>query len=316
MPESIEESRSAKHPGSIAVVNYKGGVGKTTVTYLVGLYTALRTGRRVLLIDIDAQCSLTFAVGFEPGEILVSKQNVYQLVKPSTWSKITELRPKNFTQPIPGLLNAPLYILPGAFEVEDLDIEITEAIHDERQRSKSEFFLFCRQLINALKDFDYVFIDTPPNKMYLTQAMLRASEFFIPVTIPDGISVYGMPRLLRWITAIPQMERPKLLGYVLNSTNRSGGSPTGKVISQQAAVAELDHQLLERLSYDELEKINNRLCMGEIPRLDQIAQFMGANKEVRLDFARHTSGQPTVDRCLNSIVKEALDRIENFRAEI
>ena len=61
MASSIEQSRSNKHPRSVAIVNYKGGVGKTTVTYLLGLYIALETGRRVLLIDIDAQCSLTLA---------------------------------------------------------------------------------------------------------------------------------------------------------------------------------------------------------------------------------------------------------------
>ena len=194
MASSLKESRTIKHPGSIAVVNYKGGVGKTTVSYLLGLYISLKTGREVLLIDIDAQCSLTFAVGFEPAEVSLSRHNVYHLVKPQAWARFGELKISDFPKPIPKL-PAPLYIIPGAFEVEDLDVEITEAIHDLRERGKHEFFLYCRQLINSFSKYQYVLIDTPPNRMYLTQGMLRASRFYIPVTIPDGISVYGMPRL-------------------------------------------------------------------------------------------------------------------------
>ena len=50
-----------KHPGSICVANYKGGVGKTTVACLLGYYLA-EMQYKVLLIDIDPQCSLSLAV--------------------------------------------------------------------------------------------------------------------------------------------------------------------------------------------------------------------------------------------------------------
>src|SRR5690242_10531140 len=180
---TLEGSRAVKHPKSIAIVNYKGGVGKTTITYLLGLYITLATGRRTLLIDIDAQCSLSLAVGLDPEQQTISGQNVYNLVRPQAWAGIRSLDLSAFIRPIPGL-PAPLYIVPGGFNVEDLDIEIVEAIHTERERSKYEFFLYCRQLISAFDSFEYVLIDCPPNKMYLTQAMLRASSYFIPVTIP------------------------------------------------------------------------------------------------------------------------------------
>jgi hypothetical protein len=58
--------------------------------------------------------------------------------------------------------------------------------------------------------------------------MLRACAFYLPVTIPDQISIYGMPRLIRWVCQIdPPGDRPKLLGYVLNALNRSGGGMVG-----------------------------------------------------------------------------------------
>ena len=310
---SVPEARSIKHPRSIAIVNYKGGVGKTTLTYLLGLYLTLQTGRRTLIVDIDAQCSLTFAVGFEPDEVELSRENIYSLVKPEAWPTFRKTQLNDFAKPVRGI-PAPLYIVPGAFKVEDLDIEITEALFERRERSKSEFFLYCRQLVNAFDDFHYVLIDTPPNKMYLTQAMLRASQYYLPVTIPDGISIYGMPRLLRWITQIDVEERPRFIGYILNTVNRTGGSPAGMVVSQQVASSTLDARLNDILSGPEKSGIDGDLCLGGIPRLDQIARFMGSNKDVRLDFAKHTSGQRTVDNCMKSIVLSLLSRLESYHA--
>ncbi len=211
----------------------------------------------------------------------------------------------------PGL-PAPLYILPGGFNVEDLDIEIVEAIASQRERSKSEFFLYCRQLVNGLDDFQYVLIDCPPNKMYLTQGMLRASSYFLPVTIPDRISIYGMPRLLRWVNEIENEERPRMLGYVLNAVNRTGGSPAGMVISQQAAANELERNLLERLSRYERVIMEDSPSLGTVPRLDAIARFLGDQKDVHLDFARRTSGQRPIDQCLTQVTQSVLGRIEKY----
>lgn len=313
MPSALQESRTVKRPRSIAVVNYKGGVGKTTVSYLLGLYLSLKTGREVLLIDIDAQCSLTFAVGFEPDEVSTSRHNVYHLVKPDAWPRFGDLKVAEFSKPIPKL-PAPVYIVPGAFDVENLDVEITEAIYELRERGKSEFFLYCRQLINSLSKFRYVIVDTPPNRMYLTQGMLRACRFYVPVTIPDGISVYGMPRLRRWVDLIPNNERPNMLGYILNAVNRSGGSAGGMVLSQQAQVRELNRGLGPYLTRYDNVMMSDEPCLGQIPRLDQIAKFMGRSKEVRLDFARKTSNQPDVDTCLKGIADKVFSRIEKFHA--
>jgi cellulose biosynthesis protein BcsQ len=302
---ALSESRAVKHPRSIAVVNYKGGVGKTTITYLLGLYISLVTARRTLLIDIDAQCSLTLAVGLDPEQQAITGQNVYNLVTPAAWAHLHNTRLDEFVRAVPGL-PAPLYILPGGFNVEDLDIEIVEAIAAQRERSKNEFFLYCRQLVNSFTSYEYVLVDCPPNKMYLTQGMLRACNYFVPVTIPDRISIYGMPRLLRWVNQIESGERPKMLGYVLNTINRTGGSPAGMVISQQAATNRLEQDLLGSLSRYEKVIMGNSPSLGGVPRLDAIARFLGDQKDVYLDFARRTSGQKPIDDCMKAITDAVL----------
>jgi len=307
----ISTARAIKHPRSIAIVNYKGGVGKTTIAYLLGLYLSLLTARRTLLIDIDAQCSLTIAVGLDPEYQNLVGQNVYNLVTPTAWPSIHNQSIDKHIRAVPGL-PAPLYILPGGFNVEDLDIEIVEAIASQRERSKNEFFLYCRQLVMGLEGYEYVLIDCPPNKMYLTQSMLRASSYFVPVTIPDRISIYGMPRLLRWVNEIEDTERPRMLGYILNAVNRIGGSPAGMVISQQAAANELRNNLLASLSEHERSVMGDTPLLGMVPRLDAIARFLGDQKDVHLDFAKKTSGQKPIDDCLKVIANAVLRRMSNY----
>jgi len=194
----IDAFLAPKHPGAICVANYKGGVGKTTLVCLLGYYLAETTGENVLLFDIDAQCSLSLAVGFDPDEVSKTELTIYNLVKPSKWTKLTKTNFLNYVFKVPDSLSPKgLYIIRGSFEVDNLDIEIAKSLVREEKRRIDELFLYCKQMLNAFGEYKYIIVDCPPNKMFLTQAMLRACSYYLPVTIPDAISVYGMPRLLR-----------------------------------------------------------------------------------------------------------------------
>ena len=303
-----------KHAGSICVANYKGGVGKTTLVSLLGYYSAQMTGKKVLLFDIDPQCSLSLAVGFDPDVVSKTELTVYNLVRPSKWSNISKTNFGNYTMNVPDPLSPDnLSIIRGSFEVENLDMEIAMSIAKEGERRKDELFLYCKQMLNAYSDYDYILVDCPPNKMFLTQAMMRACAYYLPVTIPDAISIYGMPRLVRWVKQIPDGDRPRLLGYVLNALNRAGG---GMVNSQQQSSAALGTSIARDLDPVEGQVIGLTPRIGDIPRLDAIARFLGeaGAKFSRLDFRKRTSGQPTIDECLGDITQEVLDRIGAYRA--
>lgn len=312
----IEAFMAPKHPGSICVANYKGGVGKTTLVCLLGYYLARQTGKKVLLFDIDAQCSLSLAVGFDPDEVSKIELTVYNLVKPSKWAIIHKTNFRNYVVKVPDVLSPEgLFIIRGSFEVENLDIEIVKSLVGEGRRRPNELFLYCKQMLNAFDEYAYLIVDCPPNKMFLTQAMLRACSFYLPVTIPDAISVYGMPRLLRWVKQIPAGDRPKLLGYVLNAINRTGGAPGGKVYSQQSAEARLERSIKGDLDRVENDIIGSDPLVGVIPRLDAIARFLGEQtKFSQFDFSRRTSGQPTIEECLLDITNQVLQRIGAYRA--
>ncbi|MFQ5822412.1 MAG: ParA family protein [Candidatus Heimdallarchaeota archaeon] len=306
-----------KHPGAISVANYKGGVGKTTVVCLLGYYLAELTKEKVLIIDIDPQCSLSLAVGFDPEEVSKTELTIYNLVKPTKWPKIKKTNFENYVFKVPDTLSPEdLYIVRGSFFVEDLDIEITKSMVQYGEQKKHELFLYCKQMLNQFDEFKYILIDCPPNRMFLTQAMLQASSFYLPVTIPHEISIYGMPRLLRWVTKIGK-DRPKLLGYVINAINRTGGLPGGKVYSQQAAESRLEKNIKHELDKLETTIIGDNPQVGVIPRLDAIARFLNERetKYSRLYFSQRTSGQPSIDECLRDITNEIIGRIGVYSAK-
>jgi len=172
-------------------------------------------------------------------------------------------------------------------------------------------------MINSFDGYDYVIVDCPPNKMSLTQAMLRACTYFIPVTIPDMISVYGMPRLLRWVRNIPRGDQPLLLGYILNAVNRTGGHPSGKVKSQQSAEAVLQQRIQASLEGVERDVAGKNPCLGIVPRLDVIARFLAERgaKLSKFEFYGSNSRQAPVYECISEIIGQLVKRMDDYRAK-
>ena len=315
---------SPKHPKSICIVNYKGGTGKTTITCLLGWFLSALSEKtnkklKILLLDIDPQCSLSLAVGFDPEAVNKTDFTIFNMVKPERWSKITKLKSRQYIKKAPDPM-APrgLFVIPGSFDTDDLDMKIAMSIATDGEKRKDELFLYCKQLIYSFLNYDYVLVDCPPNKMFLTQAMLRACSYYLPVTIPDGISIYGMPRLMRWVKQIHKSERPLMLGYVLNAINRAGGVPGGKVYSQQGSEQDLLVSIFNDLLPEEKVVLGKNPLIGVLPRLDRVAKFLSqrGGKTAWHEFSEKTSGQPTVEDCLVDMVKILTSRIRGYRAQI
>ncbi len=310
--QKLKSITTEKHPGSICIANYKGGVGKTTLTTLLGYFYASK-GKKVLLIDIDPQCSLSLAAGVDPAKVDKTDFTIYHLVTPNKWSKIAKVKFGDYIENVPDI-HAPsgLKMIKGSFDVDALDEVIIREI-TQKTNAADLLYFYCKNMLNAFSDFDYVLIDCPPNKMYLTQAMLRASSYYLTVTIPDKISVYGMPRLLKWVKAIPKHERPFLLGCVLNAVNRLGGNAYG-TINQQQATEELYKSIRDHLDSDERKIIDDKPVLAHIPRLDIISQFLsqGAEKSAWFDLKHSKSSQQSVNLIMINLINSIDQRISEY----
>ena len=132
----------SKHPRSICIINYKGGVGKTTTTALLGIYLARLSKKKVLLFDIDAQCSLSLALGFDPEKVSKTDLTVYNLVEPGAWTKLRLKKLENYTQALKSsYLPRNVQVIPGSFNTDELDYIIAKTLLRDEKRYLAELFL-------------------------------------------------------------------------------------------------------------------------------------------------------------------------------
>lgn len=170
----------------IALANQKGGVAKTTSTYNLATAKALQ-GKRVLMIDLDPQASLTISCGIEPGAENMQGFNVCKLFD-------YKIDPAEccFTVDKVGMEN--LYIIPS-----DIDLAVTERNLVTGRNSDVQLRKATQKLRNY---FDYIFIDCPPQLgTLLTNALTAADEVIIPVKT-DYLAYRGLKALLDTVEGI------------------------------------------------------------------------------------------------------------------
>ncbi len=178
----------------IALVNQKGGVGKTTSS--INLAASLGyLGKRSLLIDLDPQGNSTTGLGIDKGDI---KKSVYDLLTDQAEVKevIKKTKFKN------------LYIIPATISLAGADLELAEKSRIDPDFSKN------RQLqkkLDMVKDiFDYIIIDCPPSLGLLTtNALTSANSVIIPVQC-EFFALEGIMQLLNSVMLAQKTLNPNL----------------------------------------------------------------------------------------------------------
>ena len=163
----------------IAIINQKGGVGKTTTTVNLGVALA-RLGQRVLLIDIDPQSHLTIHLGQEPDP---DRANIYHLLTGN----------KSVNDCLTHLTDH-LDLIGSHIDLAAAETELAGVVGREQ--------ILRDGLAGCPDQYDYILVDCPPSLGLLTlNALCAADEVFIPLQ-PHFLALQGLSKLLETIQLV------------------------------------------------------------------------------------------------------------------
>ena len=170
----------------VAVMNFKGGSGKTTTSAHLAQYLALR-GYRVLAVDLDPQASLSALFGHQPELDVGEGETIYGAIRYEDPRPIAEIVRATYT---PNL-----HILPGNLELMEFEHETPRAMAEGR--AESMFFARIGEVLTDVESFyDIVVIDCPPQLGFLTMSALCAATAVLITVHPQMLDVMSMSQFL------------------------------------------------------------------------------------------------------------------------
>lgn len=199
---------SAEHTRILAVVNQKGGVGKTTTS--INLGTALAAvGRKVLIVDFDAQGNASTGLGItRPERALTSYDMVVEGVR--------------LEETVQSTLVPRLDIIPGDENLSGVEIELaSDPRRSYRLRDALRSYI-DRMALESGEKYDYILIDCPPSLSALTlNAMTAAHALLVPLQC-EFLALEGLSQLLHTVEAVRGGLNPELeiQGVVLTMYDR------------------------------------------------------------------------------------------------
>ena len=184
---------------TIAIVNQKGGVGKTTTTENLGIGLAMQ-GKKTLCVDADAQGDLTACLGWV-------NQDDLQTTLSTLMGKVMQDLP---ISPHEGILHHKegVDLLPGNIELSSMEMGLVNAM------SREATLRNC--LAEARQEYEYLLIDCPPSLGMLTINALAASDSVIIPVQAQYLPAKGMTQLIQTIGRVKKHINPNLkIGGIL-----------------------------------------------------------------------------------------------------
>lgn len=193
----------------VSIINFKGGVGKTTLAFHLATYLAQSS--KVLVVDIDHQSSMSIAL--LGGTLWEGYRN-----SGKTCNRIFEsFCNRKISMPGPEIIvtnvlhqRQPQYnfypnldLLPAQFELDDTEIEMASTTMGGptvSEWTKRTLLAEWLDAVDANANYDYIVFDCPPATKLVSQNALAASDYFVIPVIPDELSSRGVTHFKNLVT--------------------------------------------------------------------------------------------------------------------
>lgn len=210
-----------------ALINLKGGVAKTTTTVGLASFLSGVFGKKVLVIDIDPQTNCTtMLIGDKKWEELNTQElTIHSLFDGAIHGKddfdISSIIQKN----VSGIKEAPTVdLIPSSLKMIDIQDKIATVPPGD---------FFAGSAVDVLRratwkmsgNYDYILIDCPPNMGLITLNALRISDSYMIPAIPDILSTYGIPQIVKRVEKFAEKiaQNIRCLGVVATKVRVQSG---------------------------------------------------------------------------------------------
>ena len=236
----------------IAVVNQKGGVGKTTTSINLSACIAAK-GKKVLVIDIDPQGNTTSGYGIEKNEL---ENTIYELILGDCSIEDCIIK-----EVFPNISILPSNVNLAAAEIELIGVE------------KKEYIL--KNEVDWVKDrYDFIIIDCPPSLSLLTvNAMTTADSVLVPIQC-EYYALEGLSQLIHTINLVKERLNPEL-------------DMDGVVFTMYDSRTNLSAQVVENVKNHLSQKVYNTL----IPRNIRLAEAPSYGKPINMYDAKSAGSE-------------------------
>ncbi|MGN6116918.1 MAG: ParA family protein [Nitrobacter sp.] len=299
---------------TISVINYKGGVGKTTVSANLAAEMAFR-GKKVLAIDLDPQASLTFSFfsvdewrkNFESSKTIKNWYDAF--IDKDTDLNLASLigRP---TKANVGTNGGRLDLICSHLALINVDLELATRLMGGTERDLRNNYLRVhsrlRQGLQSLKagDYDYILIDCPPNFNIVTKTAIAASDFLLLPTKPDYLSTLGIDQLVKHVDELEKTYNK----YVRESGSQEWQPISPKILGVLFTMIMIRNQVPISAQEQYIEQVKRS-------KIATLKTYIRENKTVYADAPEY--GMPVViKRVSGKTYKDVQKELEDLTTEV
>lgn len=274
----------------ISIINFKGGVGKTTLAFHLATGLENLTGEKVLLVDLDHQSSLSIlCLGYDRWVEVSNSVNTVDGIFLSYIDGEHAMPKEEIIEVAPINGYTLVDVAPASLNLDSIEVELTSAFIGSPMRSEwNKRTLLCKWIEETGVDdeYDYIIFDCPPATKIASQNAVAASHGYIVPVVPEAIMQRGLPHLretikyridgmLKMLAALPGINSSgiyvrdtRMIGLAITSA-KSGRVGKHELISDHT----IHMHIIERFA----DEYGEHIIMPLIPETTLVSRALARN---------------------------------------